>query len=227
MNRLDFNSPKCLSTLGSSIILILFFLSPPASAWTVTVLDQNGQPAQNAVVHISGKDITNPGKNIASSDIAIMDQVSRQYSPHVLAIHKNQKVSFPNSDNVRHHVYSFSKTKPFEMKLYAGTPNTPITFENEGVVVLGCNIHDSMLGYIVVYGNGKFGVVDDAGKIAFSEPKKNVTSLNVWHPNLADKTKIHYSGHLSKQDNITVTINITHPPKKKPSKKNKFGRFYK
>lgn len=217
-----FSTPKCLAILNSGILLVLFFLSSPTSAWTVTVLDQNGQPAQNAVVHISGKGITS-----SSTDIAIMDQVSRQYSPHVLAIHKNQKVSFPNSDNVRHHVYSFSKTKPFEMKLYAGTPNTPITFENEGVVVLGCNIHDSMLGYIVVYGDGKFGVVDDAGKIVFSEPKKTVTSLNIWHPNLVDKTKTHYSGHLSGQDNITVTINITHPPKKKPSKKNKFGRFYK
>ena len=217
-----FSPPKCLSIFNSGILLILFFLSSPASAWTVTVLDQDGQPAQNAVVHISGKGITS-----SSTEVAIMDQVSRQYSPHVLAIHKNQKVSFPNSDNVRHHVYSFSKTKPFEMKLYAGTPNTPITFENEGVVVLGCNIHDSMLGYIVVYGDGKFGVVDDAGKIVFSEPKKSVTSLNIWHPNLVDKTKTHYSGHLSGQDSITVTINITHPPKKKPSKKNKFGRFYK
>ncbi len=217
-----FSSPKSLSIFDGGILLVLFFLSSPAWAWTVTVLDQNGQPAQNAVVHISGKDITS-----SSTDVAIMDQVNRQYNPHVLAIHKNQKVSFPNSDNVRHHVYSFSKTKSFEMKLYAGTPNTPITFENEGVVVLGCNIHDSMLGYIVVYDDGKFGIVDDAGKIVFSEPKKAVTSLNIWHPNLADKTKTHYSGHLSGHDSITVTINITHPPKKNPSKKNKFGRFYK
>ena len=217
-----FSSPKSSSIFNSGILLVLFFLSSPASAWTVTVLDQNGQPAQNAVVHISGKGITS-----SSTDVAIMDQISRQYSPHVLAVHKNQKVSFPNSDNVRHHVYSFSKTKPFELKLYAGTPNTPITFENEGVVVLGCNIHDSMLGYIVVYGDGKFGVVDDAGKIVFSEPKKSVTSLNIWHPNLVDKTKTHYSGHLSGHDSITVTINITHPPKKKASQKSKFGRFYK
>ncbi len=201
---------RYISTLNSGIILILYFLSSPVSAWTVTVLDQHGQPAENAVVHISGESITS-----SSTDVAIMDQVSRQYSPHVLTIHKNQKVSFPNSDNVRHHVYSFSKTKSFEMKLYAGTPNAPITFENEGVVVLGCNIHDSMLGYIVVYGDGRFGVVDDAGKIVFSEQKKSVTGLNIWHPNLVDKTKTHYSGHLSGKDNITVTINITHPPTNK------------
>ncbi len=222
MKKHELSSPQCTSTLNSSIILILLFLSSPASAWTVTVLDQDGQPAQNAVVHISG-----PGITSSDTDVAIMDQVNRQYSPHVLAIRKNQKVSFPNSDNVRHHVYSFSKTKPFEMKLYAGTPNNPITFETEGIVVLGCNIHDSMLGYIAVYGDGKFGVVDDAGKIVFSEPQKSVATLDIWHPNLADKTKTHYSGHLSGQNNITVTINITHPPKKTPSKKNKFGRFYK
>lgn len=204
------------------ILLILLFLSTSASAWTVTVLDQDGQPAQDAIVHISGEGIRS-----SNTEIAIMDQINRQYNPHVLAIHKNQKVSFPNSDNVRHHVYSFSKTKPFEMKLYAGTPNAPVTFENEGVVVLGCNIHDAMLGYIVVYGDGRFGVVDDAGKVVFSNPKESVTTLNVWHPHLADKTKTHYSGHLSGEDNISVTINIDHPPKKKPSKKNKFGRFYK
>lgn len=200
----------------------LLSLSTNVSALTVTVVDQFGKPAQNAVVQIAGKNITS-----SDTSVAIMDQINRQYVPHVLAIHQNQQVSFPNSDNVRHHVYSFSKTKPFEMKLYAGTPNTPITFENEGVVVLGCNIHDTMLGYIVVYGEGKFGSVDDAGKISFSETQASVSNLNVWHPNLTDKNKTNYSGHLTGDEKITVTIDITPPPKRKTSKKNKFGRFYK
>ena len=207
-------------------VLIYFVLVSAFSvnSWSfdLQIIDQQGDPVENAVVSIPRGVISEIG-----DDYAVMDQVDKRFLPKVLAIKKGTQVIFPNSDNIRHHVYSFSKTKPFEMKLYAGTPNAPVTFENEGVVVLGCNIHDAMLGYIVVYGDGRFGVVDDAGKVVFSNPKESVTTLNVWHPHLADKTKTHYSGHLSGEDNISVTINIDHPPKKKPSKKNKFGRFYK
>jgi hypothetical protein len=51
---------------------------------------------------------------------------------------------------VRHQVYSFSPAKVFELPLYAGTPAKPVLFEKPGVVVLGCNIHDWMLGYVYV-----------------------------------------------------------------------------
>ncbi|TMS75635.1 methylamine utilization protein, partial [Pseudoalteromonas sp. S1690] len=92
---------------------------------------------------------------------------------------KGQLVNFPNSDDIRHHVYSFSAVKPFELKLYAGTPNQPLKFENAGVVVLGCNIHDSMVGYIYIADDKQVLVSDANGLVTLSNSTKQVT---VWHP---------------------------------------------
>lgn len=71
-------------------------------------------------------------------------QQGRQFVPQVSIVQAGTAVSFPNLDTVRHHVYSFSPVKTFELKLYAGTPSTPVVFERAGTAVLGCNIHDRM-----------------------------------------------------------------------------------
>jgi plastocyanin len=79
---------------------------------------------------------------------AQISQAKRQFHPRVTLITTGARVSFPNFDTVRHHVYSFSAIKTFELKLYAGVPSMPITFDKPGVAVLGCNIHDSMAAWV-------------------------------------------------------------------------------
>ena len=81
---------------------------------------------------------------------AVLDQKNRMFVPHVLPIQTGTAVTFPNSDNVRHQVYSFSPAKKFQLPLYAGTPAAPVVFDKPGVVTVGCNIHDQMSAYIVV-----------------------------------------------------------------------------
>lgn len=81
---------------------------------------------------------------------AIVDQINKQFSPRVSVVELGTAVTFPNKDNIRHHVYSFSEAKPFELKLYSGMPSHPVVFDKVGVVTLGCNIHDVMLGYVLV-----------------------------------------------------------------------------
>lgn len=78
-------------------------------------------------------------------------------------------VSFPNKDNVRHHVYSFSPARSFELPLYKGTPAEPVLFDKPGIVRIGCNIHDWLIGYIdvaeppYVGKTGKHGVIELEG----------------------------------------------------------------
>ena len=79
-----------------------------------------------------------------------MAQQGKQFLPDVLVVPVGTSVHFPNRDSVRHHVYSFSPAKKFELKLYTGTPANPVVFDRAGVVTLGCNIHDRMVGWIVV-----------------------------------------------------------------------------
>lgn len=146
------------------------------------LIDQHGKPLKNAVVELE----TGTDQAPVSSSTLVMDQVDKAFLPKVLVITRGQYVDFPNSDNIRHHVYSFSKAKTFELKLYSGKPEAPVRFENAGLVVLGCNIHDSMVGYIYVSDSAYAKVSDKSGLIQFEQIPAGVTTLTVWHPDASD-----------------------------------------
>ncbi|RZJ59758.1 MAG: methylamine utilization protein [Acidovorax sp.] len=118
-----------------------------AATVQVDVLDAAGKPVADAVVFLDSADAKKLAKPLASAEMA---QEKRQFVPGVLVVPVGSEVRFPNNDSVRHHVYSFSQTKKFELKLYAGTPANPVLFDRPGVAVLGCNIHDQMVGWILV-----------------------------------------------------------------------------
>ena len=92
-----------------------------------------------------------------------MDQRDNQFVPHILVISAGTKVQFPNNDVVSHHVYSFSPAKRFELPLYKGNQYEPAEFAVPGIVVLGCNIHDSMLAYVIVVPTEHYALSDKAG----------------------------------------------------------------
>ena len=103
----------------------------------------------------------------------------------MLAVRTGTAVSFPNRDSVRHHVYSFSAPKRFELRLYKGTPSQPIVFDQPGVVVLGCNIHDWMVGYVYVTNDPRFAVSDAQGRLSLDLPPGQYP-MTLWHPANAD-----------------------------------------
>ena len=118
-----------------------------------------------------------------------MGQKDRQFTPHILVVEQNGQVDFPNADSIMHHVYSFSKSKSFELKLYREQPQAPITFEQTGVVELGCNIHDWMLGYIVVVDSPYYGITDEQGQVTLDVPVGEYT-LKSWHEGFSDISSI-------------------------------------
>jgi len=91
-------------------------------------------------------------------------------------------VTFPNSDNIRHQVYSFSEPKHINLKLYAGSPKTSIVLDRPGLIVLGCNIHDSMVAFVGVVESPYFGTTSAAGSIAVNLPAGRYR-MRVWNPN--------------------------------------------
>ncbi len=119
---------------------------------------------------------------------AVMDQSDQQFTPHVLAVRTNTLVRFPNSDNIRHHVYSFSPAKRFELRLYHGSTAEPVLFDQPGQVALGCNIHDSMLGYIYVVDSEWFAVSDAEGRLHIKDVPPGDYQLQVQHPRLGGES---------------------------------------
>ncbi|SDS73715.1 Plastocyanin [Pseudomonas asplenii] len=145
------------------------------------IVDQQGKPLVGAVLTLQGN-----ASSVAYNLKADMDQRDKQYVPHVLAVHTGTQVKFPNSDNIRHQVYSFSQPKRFELRLYEGTPSDPVLFDKPGVVVLGCNIHDWMLGYIYVTDDPWFATSNDSGGIVVDKLPAGHYRVTLWHPQVAD-----------------------------------------
>ena len=157
------------------ITLLLLLFSQSLLAQQIQIVDKQNQPVKNAVVWLKGS------KQLAVADSHYtMSQKERAFVPHVLAVPQGANVEFPNLDSIMHHVYSFSKTKQFELKLYHDKPEKPINFAQTGVVELGCNIHDWMLGYIVVVDGAIYGQTDEQGIVELSLPEGAFT-LAVWH----------------------------------------------
>lgn len=153
-----------------------------SSAWGATLavrLDDGTTPVADAVVSLHGAVAPMVG-----DARAIMDQRNTSFVPGVLPVRVGTSVSFPNSDSVQHQVYSFSPAKPFELPLYSGTPLSPVRFDRPGAVVVGCNIHDWMIGYIVVLDTAFFAKSDTAGLATLAAPA-GTWRLRVWHSRLA------------------------------------------
>ena len=147
-------------------------------AESIQIKDQFGNPIENVVVSFT----TTDGIESDKRDALVMDQIDKQFAPQVLVVQKNQTVSFPNSDNIRHHLYSFSKPKPFEFKMFKGGESKQLILDQTGIVVLGCNIHDQMVGYIYVAEN-EYTTITDAQGIA-NIPSDQLI-IRLWHSNLS------------------------------------------
>jgi plastocyanin len=167
--------------LAISILSIPFFAQ--SKQISVNVLTEFNKEISNVVVYLTPK---NPVKSSTSNKIAIMDQVDTQFSPHILVVQKDTQVRFPNSDSVKHHVYSFSQAKTFELQLYKELHADPLLFSKLGSVELGCNIHDWMLGYIFVVESPYFAKTDIKGNVTFELPDGEY-QLDVWHPRIQEQ----------------------------------------
>ena len=157
-------------------------LASPAAALNLSITDTAGKPLLDAVALLepaSGKVTVKPMADVEIS------QAKRQFSPRVTLITTGTRVTFPNFDTVRHHVYSFSPTKTFELKLYAGVPGVPLVFDKPGLAVLGCNIHDRMAAWVVVADTPWFARSAADGRARIDAVPAGNYRLRVWHPGLA------------------------------------------
>jgi plastocyanin len=166
-----------LACLGAKIAV--------AGSVEVYVTDVDGQPVPEVAVFIRQSGVTPDVDNPPAS--AVMDQRDVRFVPHILIVEKGALVDFPNSDVIAHHVYSFSRPNNFVLPLYKGTPPAPVHFMHDGIVTLGCNIHDGMLGYVVVVDTEVFGMTDAHGKVSLAvDDAATNYEINIWSPRIRD-----------------------------------------
>ena len=152
-----------------------------AASLQVTVVDEQGRPVPGAVVFLDSPQASKVVRPMAQVDMA---QQNKRFVPDVLLVTRGTPVAFPNRDTVRHHVYSFSPTKRFELKLYVGTPAQPVVFDQPGVAVLGCNIHDQMIAWVVVVDTPYRAQADADGRVVLDNVPPDAYQLRLWHQRL-------------------------------------------
>lgn len=145
-----------------------------------TIMDVADTPVVDAVIVAVPEQPSSPGE---APTTAVENQINKQFVPHLLVVRAGTLVQFPNQDNIRHQVYSFSPAKRFELPLYAGVEAGQVLFDVPGPVALGCNIHDWMRGYIYVADSPWFAQSDSAGHAILKMPAGRY-SVRVWHPQL-------------------------------------------
>lgn len=165
------------------LILLLGFMAMRTFATEIVVTDVNGLPIAGVVVDVIG-----PTASGVRQQYEIV-QSDYQFQPAVLIIKSGDQVIFPNQDRISHHVYSFSPAKAFELPLHrAGETTAPVTFEQPGVVAIGCNIHDSMQAHIYVTASGEAALTDRQGRVSVTGQ-----TVRLWHPRMqaADRQRTH------------------------------------
>ena len=169
-------------------VLGMATLASNAGARTVSgqVLGQDGKPIANAVVFVQEPASLPPA---ATASPAIMDQFNKTFVPEMLPIAVGTQVRFPNRDQIRHHVYSFSRPKRFELPLYKGEDAPPVLFDKPGVVKIGCNIHDWMSAIILVLPNARFAVTKEDGTFSLTDLGSGNYTITAWHAQAREKTE--------------------------------------
>lgn len=165
-----------LAACSLSLSSIIF-----AASLEVDVRDSNGNTLSDAAIYVEAV----AGTHSPRTKVVEIEQKGRKFLPLMTVIQAGSEIAFPNNDTVRHHVYSFSPAKPFELKLYSGTPGSPILFDKPGTIVIGCNIHDRMVAYIQVVNTPYFGKTDNAGKVRINDLPPGKYKLKAWHHQLS------------------------------------------
>jgi len=155
--------------------------SAGAAALQVNVAEASGKALPEAVVFLESASAKSAAKPLQNVEIG---QQARQFTPQVNVVTAGTSVTFPNRDNVRHHVYSFSPAKTFELKLYTGTLASPVVFDKPGIAVLGCNIHDNMAAWVVIVETPYHGRSGADGKLTLANVPPGDYRLRVWHTRL-------------------------------------------
>ncbi len=198
-----------LQTTAATLVAAAAIAGSAAAAdLTVTVKGEDGAPLADAVVLVHPASGSGPASAIHYSWPTTMTQQNIAFNPYVLIVPVGTTVGFPNKDKVRHHVYSFSAAKKFELKLYGQQEERTVTFDKTGIVALGCNIHDVMIGYIYVTDTPFAAKTDASGTVVIHGLPGGNGTLSVWHPDMRAKTAVDKSVNLSAAPPETIALDL-------------------
>jgi len=175
--------PRCL-LLAIAVLLVSWAGARTEETGTVKGTVTTGPDRQvvaDAVVMIEGP------ANSGGTTRATMNQQHEAFAPHVLGVAVGTTVDFPNGDPVLHNVFSTSPAKRFDLGMYGQGETRNVVFDSPGVVLVRCNVHPRMTGYIVVHSNPYVAVTDAHGSYTITSVPPGTYTARIWHEELAGR----------------------------------------
>jgi plastocyanin len=168
------------SGFGALCVALSMAVRASAGEIALSVEDARGRPLPQAVVYL----MSDKSSAVHAPTSVIIDQRHKQFIPEITVVQTGTAVSFPNNDSIRHSVYSFSRPKQFQIKLYGGRTPPPVVFDKAGVVAIGCNIHDEMAAWVVVVDTPYFAKTDPSGTHVFTDLAPGAYQAFAWYPEM-------------------------------------------
>lgn len=154
------------------------------AAVAVYAVSAGGAPVRDAVVTL----LPLQGGGAPAAPVVI-DLFDKRFEPKVLVLTAGSSVTFKNLDGMGHQVYSFSAAKPFSLKLAPGESATLANLGKPGVVVLGCKIHNEMIGYLYVTDAPYYGKTDSNGYLRLGGLAPGSYRLGLWRAEVEQETR--------------------------------------
>jgi len=180
-----------------------------AAPLNVRVVDASGRPVRDAVVTLYPAGAARPARAAGRYVVA---QKDLQFRPFLTVVPVGADVSFPNLDPTKHHVYSFSAAKRFELKLFAKDQSRTVHFDKPGVVALGCNIHDQMSAFVFVTNSAWTARTNAQGLASFADAPNAPTRVALWHPYLRAPGGQVEQSIAASQRNLGFQVRLRAPP---------------
>lgn len=168
-------------------LLASTLLCPAVAAWSDLSVHVRALGNLDGAILVARALDGQDGETPAQPSEVVMLQTNRQFEPYILPVPMNVPVAFPNRDDTAHHVYSFSPAGSFELPLYKGDAPAPVVFERPGIVPLGCNIHDWMIGYIYVVDSPWYTQLEDSSASFYGLPEGRY-EISLWHPAIDEQS---------------------------------------
>jgi plastocyanin len=170
----------------------------------IQVTGPDGKPAADVAVMVQPS-ATVPAA--ASGEVLVVEQREIRFVPFVTAVPLGGTVRFVNKDRFDHHVRSLpggplgniAPAKSFDFRMAGarggGDTAVEVKFDQPGIVALGCHLHGSMRGHIVVSVTPHVAVTDERGRATIANVPDGSAELRLWHPE-----------QLSEQASMRITV---------------------
>jgi plastocyanin len=147
----------------------------------------------------------------------------REFIPHVQIVRAGGSVDFPNLDPFSHNVFSNTSLGAFDLGLYRRGASRASTFARVGTYAVYCNIHSTMVSFVVAVPTRQFTRPTTAGAFALPDVPAGKYLLHVWHertPEVSEPIDVPVGGLGS----LSVSLDTRSFPA--TAHLNKFGQAY-